>query len=573
MRLRFAPSPTGPLHIGGLRTALYNYLLAKKHGGTFILRIEDTDQTRYVPGAEDYIIEALQWCGIMPTEGPNIGGEHGPYRQSERKARYEEYALKLVESGHAYFAFDNEEELQALQERAMNTNQTRLIRKEGKNSLTLSADEVTARRANGDKMVIRFLAPDDETIIINDLIKGEVRFDSNMMDDKVLFKGDGMPTYHMANIVDDHQMEITHVIRGEEWLPSTALHALLYQYLGWQQPQFAHLPLILKPSPNAFLNKRNIEEFATKFTTEFVHKSEDEVDEQKIKNFMTQYLRDFKNLSAVLKIGKKDSNLQQAVKGFLKSALFGKLSKRDGARLGFPVFPLLWEGDGSDTPFAGFREAGFDAWAMLNFLAFLGWNPGTEQELFSHDELVEAFTLERIGKSGARFDFEKAKWYNQQYIKRMSDKDIATKLQPLIAEKGYDADLEFLTKYAALMKERVTFFPEFVESAAYFFEPVQSYDEKTIQKRYKTENQSHFDAIYAQLSDLEDFNATNIESTIKGYIERNELSFGAIFPMLRIALSGTTAGPDLFQMAALIGKAETLDRLKKGYAVFGEVVV
>ena len=274
MRLRFAPSPTGPLHIGGVRTALYNYLLAKKHGGTFILRIEDTDQTRYVPGAEDYIIEALRWCGIMPTEGPGIGGDHGPYRQSERKARYGDYAMQLVESGHAYFAFDTPDELQALQERAMTNNETRLIRSEGKNSLTLSAEEVATRRASGENMVIRFLAPSDETVIVNDLIKGEVRFDSNTLDDKVLLKADGMPTYHMANIVDDHQMEITHVIRGEEWLPSTALHALLYKYLGWNQPKFAHLPLILKPAPTTFLNKRNIEAFAEKFAAEFVRKQE-----------------------------------------------------------------------------------------------------------------------------------------------------------------------------------------------------------------------------------------------------------------------------------------------------------
>ncbi len=571
MRLRFAPSPTGPLHIGGVRTALYNYLLAKKHGGTFILRIEDTDQTRYVPGAEDYIVEALRWCGIMPTEGPGIGGKHGPYRQSERKDRYAQYAHQLVESGYAYFAFDSEDELQALQERAMATNQTRLIRTEGKNSLTLSAEEVAKRRASGENVVIRFLAPSDETIIIEDLIKGTVRFDSNTLDDKVLLKADGMPTYHMANIVDDHQMEITHVIRGEEWLPSTALHSLLYRYLGWEQPQFAHLPLILKPSPNAFLNKRNIEHFGEKFSQEFAKKAEGEVDAKKVQNLMIQYLRDFKNLSATLKLRDKDSNLQKDIKSFLKDALFGKLSKRDGARLGFPVFPLLWEGNGTEDAFAGFRETGFEPWAMLNFLAFLGWNPGTEQELFSQDELVEAFSLERIGKSGARFDFEKGRWFNQQYVMRMDNREIAKRLLPLVEAKGYAASEDFLTDFAGLMKERVTFFPEFLESAAYFFEPVNAYDEVTIQKRYKTENKPHFDAISEQLSELATFDTAQIESTIKGYIETNELSFGAIFPMLRIALSGTTKGPDLFGMAALLGKEEVLNRLKKAYATFDAI--
>ncbi len=572
MRLRFAPSPTGPLHIGGVRTALYNYLLAKKHGGTFILRIEDTDQTRYVPGAEDYIIESLRWCGIMPTEGSGIGGEHGPYRQSERKDRYEQYALQLVESGHAYFAFDTEDELKALQERAMASNETRLIRTEGKNSFTLSAEEVEAHKASGENVVIRFLAPSDETIIINDLIKGEVRFDSNTLDDKVLLKTDGMPTYHMANIVDDHQMEITHVIRGEEWLPSTALHSLLYRYLGWEQPQFAHLPLILKPAPNAFLNKKNIEHFADKFTHEFLKKTDLDTDEGKVRHQMTNLLRDYKNLSAVLKIRDKDSNLQKEVKGFLKDSLFGKLSKRDGARLGFPVFPMEWEGNSPEESFAGFKETGFESWAMLNFLAFLGWNPGTEQEMFSVDELVDAFSVERIGKSGARFDFEKAKWFNQQYLKSMDDAAIAARLQPTLEAQGITADLDFLSHFANLLKERVHYFNDFLEKGYYFFESVKNYDERTIQKRWKTENKGHFDDLYQLLENLNPFEASELETAIKGFIEEKGLSFSEVFPILRIACSGTTQGPDLFRMMALLGKTEVLSRLSTAFVAFDEVV-
>jgi glutamyl-tRNA synthetase len=506
IRVRFAPSPTGALHIGGVRTALYNYLLAKKHGGTFILRIEDTDQTRYVPNAEKYIVEALEWCGLTPDEGPDFGGDYGPYRQSERKAMYLEYALRMVESGNAYYAFDTGEELDAKreEEKAKGNHSFKYSaanRGEMNNSTTLSADEVKARLDSGAPYTIRLKIPSDEIITIHDLVRGEVKFQSNELDDKIIMKSDGMPTYHLANIVDDYSMKISHVIRGEEWLPSTAHHVLMYRFLGWESemPKFSHLPLILKPT------------------------------------------------------GK------------------GKLSKRDGAKLGIPVFPLSWNADKAEDSFVGFREFGFDPDAVNNFLAFLGWNPGTEQEIFSLDELCDAFSIEKISKAGARFDFDKAKWFNQQYIIAAENADLAKQIRPMVEAQGHQPTDAFLEAFVGMLKERVNFFPDFWEQGYYFFEDVKTYDEKTIRKRWKLDNQEKFNNLLTILDNVENFNAADIKSTVEKFITDNELSFGIVLPILRIATSGTMKGPDVFQLLELIGKTTTIERLKKGYTRFNEI--
>lgn len=506
IRLRFAPSPTGPLHIGGVRTALYNYLLAKKTGGTFILRIEDTDQTRYVPGAEDYIIESLKWCGLEPQEGPGFGGEYGPYRQSERKALYQKYAQELIDNGNAYYAFDTSEELdERRQQEKEKGNHTfkydSKLRKEMKNSETLSPEEVKSRLASGVPYTVRLKIPENEIVTVQDLIRGEVNFQSNELDDKIILKGDGMPTYHLANIVDDHLMKISHVIRGEEWLPSTAHHVLMYRFFGWEDgmPQFAHLPLILKPN------------------------------------------------------GK------------------GKLSKRDGAKLGIPVFPLSWEGTGEDDAFEGFREFGFDPKAVINFLSFLGWNPGTEQEIFSLEELCEAFSVEKIGKAGARFDFDKAKWFNQQYIISASNESLSAAIRPIIASKGHQPSDDYLAAFCGLLKERVTFLPDFWESGYYFFEEVKVYDEKNIRKKWKSERREKFDNLCLQLKNLEAFNAENIETTVKSFMSENEFGFGDVLPILRISLSGTMKGPSVFDMMALMGKELVVNRLAKSYDDFTKI--
>jgi len=497
VRVRFAPSPTGPLHIGGVRTALYNYLFAKKLGGTFILRIEDTDQTRYVEGAESYIMEALEWLGLETDENPKKGGDFGPYRQSERKAMYAKYALELIEKGHAYYAFDTAGELDAAREaeKAKGNHSFKYdsaMRMNMKNSLTLSEAETAKLLAENNNVTIRLKIPKDQTIHFTDLVREDVSFQSNELDDKVILKGDGMPTYHLANIVDDHLMEITHVIRGEEWLPSTAHHVLMYQFFGWEAPKFCHLPLIFKPT------------------------------------------------------GK------------------GKLSKRDGAKFGFPVFPLDWDGE---EFFQGFREAGFDKDALKNFLAFLGWNPGTEQEMFSTKELIEAFTIEKIVKSGARFDIEKAKWYNQQYIIAKDNQDILIEVKPLIDKAGYTyADDTFLLGFIDLMKERVHTYAGFAETGYYFFESPKIVDEKIARKKWKDENEVHFNNILNSINNLEDYSTENIQNLVKTYIGDNELSFGAILPILRITISGTMKGPDIFGMMALLGKTEVAQRLQSGIA-------
>ena len=506
MRLRFAPSPTGALHIGGVRTALYNYLLARKHGGTLILRIEDTDQTRYVPGAEDYILESLRWCGITLDEGPGVGGDFGPYRQSERKPLYKKYAQQLIDSGNAYYAFDSAEDLtrlrsayEAKKEVFRYDNSTRM---DLVNSLTLSEEEVAKRLNSDTPYTIRIKIPRDEKVTIQDLVRGEVTFSSNELDDKIMLKGDGMPTYHLANIVDDHLMEISHVIRGEEWLPSTAHHVYLYRFLDWEEtmPKFAHLPLILKPT------------------------------------------------------GK------------------GKLSKRDGDKLGIPVFPISWNGENKEDSFMGFREFGFDPEAVLNFLAFLGWNPGTEQEMFDLAQLSEAFSIERIGKSGARFDFEKAKWFNQQYIMAKSNEELAAHIAPAAKALGYDVSDDFLSTFCGLMKERVMLYPDFLEKGYYFFKPVAAYDNKMVRKKWKPERRDLFEHMKTQLGALEDFSANNIETEVKAFMEANGLGFGDVLSVLRLALSGTMKGPAVFEMAAVLGKTEVLNRLDLAYDYFDEHV-
>lgn len=508
IRVRFAPSPTGALHIGGVRTALYNYLLARKHGGTFILRIEDTDQTRYVKGAEDYILEALEWCGLKPDEGPLSGGDYGPYRQSERKETYAEYAQQLLESGFAYYAFDTAEELEARRQEEKekgnhNFKYDASVRNQMNNSLNMTEAEVKQRLESGKPYTIRLKVPEDEAIVVNDLIRGRVTFQSNELDDKILIKGDGMPTYHMANIVDDHLMKITHVIRGEEWLSSTAHHVLLYRSLGWEDemPVFAHLPLIMKPT------------------------------------------------------GK------------------GKLSKRDGLKLGIPVFPLAWNGETADDSFTGFREFGFDPRAVVNFLAFLGWNPGTEQEIFSLQELIKAFDATKIGKAGAKFDFDKAKWYNQQYLIATDNQVLAQKTAPFFEQKGYTGYSEaYLARICGMLKERVTFYTDFPEAGYYFFEDVRSYDEKNIKKKWKPERKPAFHTLKSSLIDQEDYTADSIKATVESFMNDHNLKFGDVLPILRIALSGTTKGPSIFEIIELLGKEKVDARLQKAYQDFDNII-
>jgi len=496
VRVRFAPSPTGPLHIGGVRTALYNYLFAKKNKGKFLLRIEDTDQTRYVPGAEEYIIESLRWCGIAYDEGVGAGGPHAPYRQSERKDLYRRYADQLVAEGNAYYAFDTPEALEEMRERlkarGVATPQYDAFTRLGMtNSLTLSEAECTARINSGEPYVIRILIPENEEILVNDLIRGEVNVHSSRLDDKVLFKSDGMPTYHLANIVDDHLMEITHVIRGEEWLPSAPLHVLLYKYLGWEPPQFAHLPLLLKPDGN------------------------------------------------------------------------GKLSKRDGDRLGFPVFPLRWTDPVSGEVSSGYRESGYLPLAFINMLALLGWNPGTEQEVFSLDELVELFSIERVGKSGSKFDPEKAKWFNHHYLSALDNASVAGLLGNLLEEKGLSASPDYIREVVALTKERAVLIPDLFEQSWFFFSAPETYDEKVIQKFWKPETPALLLKISELLEHIEDFSAGNLETQIKAFIHDNGLGMGQVMNTLRLVLVGGSFGPGVAAIIALLGRQETLKRISR----------
>ena len=496
VRVRFAPSPTGPLHIGGVRTALFNYLFAKKNGGVFFLRIEDTDQNRFVPGAESYILEALEWLGISPDETIGKNEKFGPYRQSERKELYQQYADQLINTGWAYYAFDTAEALDLHRKQHEEQGKTFIYnhhnREKLDTSLVISNEETEKRIANGEEYVIRFKTPVDETLHLQDIIRGEVKFETNLLDDKVLFKSDGMPTYHLANIVDDHLMETTHVIRGEEWLPSMPLHVLLYRALGWEAPEFAHLPLILKPVGN------------------------------------------------------------------------GKLSKRDGDKLGFPVFPLEWKTDEGIS--SGYRESGFYPEAVINFLALLGWNDGTEQELFSLEELVNKFDLNRVHKAGAKFDPEKNKWFNHHYLQMQSDVDLAKSYAPFLESKGISISEERLTKLVSLIKERANFVSEFWSLSDYFFEAPTSYDEKAT-KNWKEDTGDLMKQLIVVLEGVEDFSSEKIETIVKDWMAENEIGMGKIMQPFRLSLVGALKGLHLFDIAAFIGKQETINRIQKAISV------
>ncbi len=483
--------------MGGVRTALYNHLFARKEGGTFIMRLEDTDQSRLVQGAEDYILEALNWCGLRPDEGPGIGGDHGPYRQSERKEGYREFAERLVKEDKAYYAFDTEEDLEAMRQQAKASKAKvaqydAITRNSMKNSLTLSSDEVQERFDAGDPYVIRLKVPRNDEVRFHDRIRGWVVVHTSNLDDKVLFKSDGMPTYHLANVVDDHQMAITHVIRGEEWLPSAPIHVLLYRYLGWEEemPEFSHLPLILKPDGN------------------------------------------------------------------------GKLSKRDGARLGIPVFPLKWD-DPEEGRFEGYRENGYFPEAFINMLALLGWNPGTEQEIFTPDELVEAFSLDRVGKAGAKFDVDKTRWFQEQHLRKRSDSELAELLTPYLEREGVNADRGFVERVCGLMKERATFVHDMLEGL-YFFRRPDSYDEKTVQKKWKADTPQIVRELRSVLEDIEEFGAERIEEAFRSFLEEKGYGFGKVMPNLRVLLTGKGSGPSIFEIAEIIGKEETLARIDAG---------
>ena len=499
-RVRFAPSPTGPLHIGGVRTALYNYLYAKKHGGDFILRIEDTDSQRFVPGAENYIIDAFDWLGIKFDEGVHLGGPHAPYRQSERKDIYKKYVDQLLNAGLAYIAFDTPAQLDIKREEIANFQYDASTRMGMTNSLTLTKEETQSLIDEGKQYVVRIKIEPNQEITVLDLIRGEVRVNSSILDDKVLYKSaDGLPTYHLANIVDDHLMEISHVIRGEEWLPSAPLHVLLYQYLGWKDtmPQFAHLPLLLKPEGN------------------------------------------------------------------------GKLSKRDGDRLGFPVFPLQWTDPKTGDISSGYRENGYLPDAVVNFLALLGWNPGNDQEIFSIEELITLFNLDRCGKSGAKFDYKKGIWFNHQYIQAKSNAEITDLFIPILQEKGIKSEFEKVEKIIGLVKERVDFIKDIWEQAAFFFITPESYDEKTVAKRWKTETPSQLTELINVLLPISDFAAHNTEEIVKTWIAEKEYHLGNIMNAFRLALVGESKGPHIFDITEILGKEETLNRLKKAIETLG----
>ncbi|MDA3881959.1 MAG: glutamate--tRNA ligase [Bacteroidales bacterium] len=502
VRVRFAPSPTGPLHIGGVRTALFNYLFARKHKGTFILRIEDTDQTRFVPQAESYIIESLKWAGITIDEGIGASpeGDLGPYRQSERKNLYRNFAFDLIASGDAYYAFDTPEELQTLRADG-DAQKTPFVynyetRSSLYNSLTLSKEETAQKIAENVPYVIRFKIPENKKITIPDIVRGTVTFDSKELDDKILYKSDGLPTYHLANVVDDYTMGISHVIRGEEWLSSLPLHVLLYRAFGWENniPDFAHLPLILKPQGQ------------------------------------------------------------------------GKLSKRDGDKMGFPVFPLEWTDDSGQTS-TGYRENGYLPEAFINMLSLLGWNPGTEQELFTMEELIEAFSLERVGKSGSKFDPEKTKWFNHIWLQKKPLSEISTLCEEIVTKKGYAAEANDIEKICALVRERMNFVQDFWDHAFYFFQAPQEYNTKVVKKRWKNDAPQAIEAIKNILSEIADFSAEQTEKAVKEYISSEELNMGQIMNCLRLSIVGNSVGVDLFEIMAFIGKEESVQRITKALEV------
>lgn len=505
VRVRFAPSPTGPLHIGGVRTALYNYLFAKQNGGKMILRIEDTDQNRFVPGAEQYIIEALSWLGIKFDEGVHIGGPFGPYRQSDRKPMYRQYAEQLIRDGWAYYAFDKPEALEAKRKEFEAQKKTFQYdcntRLEMQNSLSLGMEEAQRRIVAGEPYVVRFRFPDNIDITLHDLIRGDVTMNSRLLDDKVLFKSDGMPTYHLANIVDDHTMQISHVIRGEEWLPSAPLHIMLYKAFGWEEtmPQFAHLPLLLKPEGN------------------------------------------------------------------------GKLSKRDGDRLGFPVFPLDWHDPKSGELSSGYRERGYFPEAVVNILALLGWNPGTEQEILSMDELIKLFNISHISKSGAKFNVEKAKWFNHEYMQMHSDEEIASMFMPILKEHNVDADHDYVVKVCGMMKERINFISEMWETSCYFFVPPTEYDPAAIKKRWKAGMTTHMAKVIEILNTVPfEYDAIH-KALLDDYIVGNQLNMGQVMNSLRLAVVGKTVGPDMLTLVMMLGKEETIRRVQRAIDNIGEV--
>ena len=498
VRVRFAPSPTGPLHIGGVRTALFNYLFARQHGGDFVFRIEDTDSHRFVPGAEEYIIESFKWLGIKFDEGVSFGGDHGPYRQSERRDIYKKYVDQLLADGKAYYAFDTPEELDAKRAEIQNFQYDARTRMQMRNSLSLPEAEWRQMIADGEQYVVRFLITPGIEVHVNDMIRGDVVIKSDILDDKVLYKSaDELPTYHLANIVDDHLMEISHVIRGEEWLPSAPLHVLLYRAFGWEDtmPRFAHLPLLLKPE------------------------------------------------------GK------------------GKLSKRDGDRLGFPVFPLEWHDPKSGEVSSGYRESGYFPEAVVNFLALLGWNPGTEQELFSLEELVEAFDISKCSKSGAKFDYQKGIWFNHEYILRKSNKEIADLFAPIVANNGVDESMERIRTVVSLMKDRVSFVRELWDLCSFFFLPPTEYDEKTVRKRWKEYSAQQMTELAEVLEGIDDFSIEGQEPVVMKWVEDKGYKLGDVMNAFRLALVGIGKGPGMFDISAFLGKEETLRRLRRAVEV------
>ena len=500
VRVRFAPSPTGALHIGGVRTALYNYFFARQHGGDLVFRIEDTDSNRFVPGAEEYIIESFRWLGIKFDEGVSFGGEHGPYRQSERRSIYKKYVDQLLAADKAYIAFDTPEQLEAKRAEIQNFQYDARTRGEMNNSLTLPKEEVERRIADGEQYVVRFKVEPGIDVHIDDMIRGHVVIKSDILDDKVLYKSaDELPTYHLANIVDDHLMEITHVIRGEEWLPSAPLHVLLYRAFGWEDtmPKFAHLPLLLKPE------------------------------------------------------GK------------------GKLSKRDGDRLGFPVFPLEWHDPKTGDVSSGYRESGYFPEAVVNFLALLGWNPGTEQELFTLDELVEAFDIHKCSKAGARFDYQKGIWFNHEYMLKKSNEEVANLFAPIVANNGVDESMERITKVVAMMKDRVNFVKELWPLCSFFFIAPTEYDEKTVKKRWKADSAKVMSELADVLEGIDDFSVEGQEPVVMKWVEEKGYKLGDVMNAFRLTLVGIGKGPGMFDISAFLGKEETLKRMRKAIEVLG----
>jgi glutamyl-tRNA synthetase len=499
VRVRFAPSPTGPLHIGGVRTALYNYLFAKKNNGTFILRIEDTDQARIVEGAEEYIMESLKWCGIIVDEGISEGGNYGPYRQSDRKEIYRQYADILIDNGDAYYAFDTPEQLETLRNESIKAGNTFIYnaaaREKLNNSSSLKETELKAKLDKGEPYVIRYKMPYDEDIHFDDIIRGHIVVNTGTLDDKVLFKSDGMPTYHLANIVDDHLMEISHVIRGEEWLPSLPLHIMLYRSFGWRPPHFAHLPLLLKPD------------------------------------------------------GK------------------GKLSKRDGDKIGFPVFPIFWA---YGETAKGYREEGYFPEAFVNMLALLGWNPGTEQEIFSMKELTEAFSIDRVGKSGSRFDPEKAKWFNHHYLQNKTNNHLALEFREFLRALGYHVDLDRLEILVGLVKERVSFVRDIWQQADFFFKAPEAYDQDVVKKQWKEDSAALLTELRSLLENIGDFSAAGTELVVKAWIEEKGYNTGAVMSAFRLVIVGSSRGPKMFDIISWIGKEKTLKRISKGLSVIGK---